>query len=79
MEDKCIQYYDSMGRTDEDKLQGLLEYVKDEYKVKNGGQEMDVSDWALVLCTSDIPQQIMVLIVVHLHVCFVTVSHRAVH
>ena len=36
MEDKCIQYYDSMGRTDEDKLQGLLEYVKDEYKVKNG-------------------------------------------
>jgi hypothetical protein len=31
MEDKRIQYYDSMGGTDKAKLVGLLEYVKDEY------------------------------------------------
>ena len=57
MEEKRIQYYDSMGGTDRAKLKGLLEYVKDEYKVKNGGQEMDISEWELVSCTSDTPRQ----------------------
>ena len=57
IEEKRIQYYDSMGGTDRAKLKGLLEYVKDEYKVKNGGQEMDVSEWELVSCTADTPQQ----------------------
>jgi sentrin-specific protease 1 len=57
MEEKRIQYYDSMGGTDRTKLKGLLEYVKDEYKAKNGGQEMDVSEWELVSCTSDTPRQ----------------------
>ena len=57
MEEKRIQYYDSMGGTDEAKLQGLFQYVKDEYKAKNGGQKMDVSGWKLVSCTSDTPHQ----------------------
>ncbi|KAL3827633.1 hypothetical protein ACHAXA_000506 [Cyclostephanos tholiformis] len=56
MEEKKIQYYDSMGGTDRTKLEGLLEYVKDEYRAKNG-KEMDVTDWKLVSCTRDTPRQ----------------------
>jgi sentrin-specific protease 1 len=56
MEEKKIQYFDSMGGTEMNKLEGLLEYLKDEWKVKKGG-EMDVSEWRLVECTSDTPQQ----------------------
>ncbi len=56
MEEKKIQYYDSMGGTDRTKLEGMLEYVKDEYRAKNG-KEMDVTDWKLVSCTRDTPRQ----------------------
>ncbi len=56
MEDKRIQYYDSMGGTDRSKLEGLLEYVKDEYRAKNC-KELDVTEWELVFCTRDTPQQ----------------------
>ncbi|KAL3770402.1 hypothetical protein ACHAW5_002319 [Stephanodiscus triporus] len=56
MEDKRIQYYDSMGGTDWSKLEGLLKYVKDEYSAKNG-KELDVTEWELVSCTSDTPRQ----------------------
>jgi sentrin-specific protease 1 len=35
VEDKRIQYYDSMGGTEMDKLVGLLKYVKDEYRKHN--------------------------------------------
>ncbi len=56
MEEKRIQYYDSMGGTDRAKLEGLLEYVKDEYRAKNG-KDMDASDWKLVSCTKDTPRQ----------------------
>jgi sentrin-specific protease 1 len=56
MEDKRIQYYDSMGGTNTAKLEGLLEYVKDEYRVKNG-KDMDAAEWELVSCTRDTPRQ----------------------
>lgn len=56
MEGKRIQYYDSLGKTDEAKLQGLFQYVRDEYKAKNSGKEMDVSEWMLISNT-DTPQQ----------------------
>ena len=56
MEDKRIQYYDSMGCTDKAKLVGLLEYVKDKY-IKHNGEEMDDTDWKLVSCTRDTPQR----------------------
>jgi Ulp1 family protease len=59
MEDKRIQYYDSFGKTDVTKLEGLLQYVKDEYWVKNGKEmdEMDAMEWKLVHCQMDTPQQ----------------------
>ena len=56
MEEKKIQYFDSMGGTDRAKLEGLLQYLKDEYKAKKGG-EMDTSEWELVPCTRDTPRQ----------------------
>ena len=40
-----------------DMLKGLLQYLKDEWKAKKGG-EMDVSEWKLVPCTKDTPQQL---------------------
>ena len=60
MEDKRIQYYDSFGNTDMVKLNGLLQYVKDEYRAKNGKEmmaEMDALEWKLVPCHKDTPQQ----------------------
>ena len=56
MEEKKIQYFDSMGGTDQAKLWGLFQYLKDEYKAKKGG-EMDTSEWELVPCTRDTPRQ----------------------
>ena len=59
MEAKMIQYYDSMGKTDWAKLEELLQYVKDEYRVKNEKEmdEMDAMEWKLVPCQKDTPQQ----------------------
>ena len=56
MEEKKIQYFDSMGGTDMSKLEGLLQYLKDEHKAKKGG-EMNVDEWELVRCTRDTPRQ----------------------
>ena len=34
------------------KLEGLLEYVKDEYRAKEG-KELDMTKWELVSCAKD--------------------------
>ena len=48
METKRIRYYDSKGKTEWAILEGLLQYVKDEYRVKNGKEmdEMDAMEWS---------------------------------
>ncbi|KAL9184884.1 hypothetical protein ACHAXT_002661 [Thalassiosira profunda] len=56
MEQKRIQYYDSMGGTIDAKLLGLMQYLRDEHKEKKES-ELDISEWRLVRCTSDTPQQ----------------------
>ena len=56
MEEKKIQYFDSMGGTDQAKLWGLFQFLKDEYKAKKG-REMDTSGWKLVPCTEETPRQ----------------------
>ena len=53
MEEKRIQYYDSMRGTDKGKMEGLLNYLKDEYK-KNHDDMFDASGWALVDCSGEI-------------------------
>jgi len=57
MEEKRIQWYDSLGRTDKAKLEGLMQYLRDEYKANNGGEELDDSEWELVPCTQSTPRQ----------------------
>ena len=56
IEEKRIQYYDSLGGTDTAKLEGLLQYLKDEYKSKKG-EELDTTEWTQVPCKSDTPKQ----------------------
>ncbi len=58
MEANKIRYFDSLGGTDWKKLEGLLEYVKDEYRAMHDDEEMmDVNEWELVPCMSDTPRQ----------------------
>jgi len=57
IEEKCIQYYDSMGGTDRTKLEGLLQYLKDEHRAKKGS-ELDTDEWTLLGCTRDTPRQL---------------------
>jgi hypothetical protein len=57
METKRIQWYDSEGGTDKKKLHGLLQYLKDEFKEKNGG-DLAVNEWDLVPCTKLTPRQL---------------------
>ncbi len=57
MEAQKIQYYDSCGGTDKAKMQGLLEYVKDEYRAKHDGKEMDAKEWELLSCKNDTSRQ----------------------
>ena len=57
MEEKKIQYFDSLGITDRDKLKGLLQYLKDEYESTKKGK-FDALEWELVDCSLDIPRQL---------------------
>jgi len=57
MEEKRIQYYDSMGGAGMPKLQGLLQYLKDEHRAKKG-TELAAAEWKLVPCTKDTPRQL---------------------
>lgn len=57
MEEKRIQYYDSMGGAGMPKLKGLLQYLKDEHRAKKG-TELAAGEWKLVPCTKDTPRQL---------------------
>jgi sentrin-specific protease 1 len=80
MELKKIQYYDSMGGTDYKKLEGLLQYLKDEWVAKKKGGELDVSEWTLVGCTPETPRQLngefffclCVCVLWHCQFCYLT-------
>ena len=58
MEEKKLQWFDSMGGTDMYRLNGLLRYLKDEWNAKKKGQgEFNEDEWELVRCTADTPRQ----------------------
>ena len=38
-------------------IEGLLNYLKDEWKAKKGGDLPDADSWRLVTCTADTPVQ----------------------
>ena len=58
MQEKRIQYYDSMGGHGIYYLEGLMKYIKDEWKAKKDGELPDPDMWKLVTCESDIPRQL---------------------
>jgi Ulp1 family protease len=57
MEDKRIQFFDSMHGTGIRYLRGLFQYLKDEHQAKKGCPLPDEEQWQLVCCTNDIPVQ----------------------
>jgi hypothetical protein len=56
----CFQLADVQGKVGvcvaHLKLEGLMKYVKDEYRAKKG-EELDVTKWELVSCVKDTPRQ----------------------
>ncbi|KAL7468672.1 hypothetical protein ACHAXS_010029 [Conticribra weissflogii] len=58
MEERKIRYYDSMGGTEWTKLEGLLQYVKDEHKAKKGKELEGWEEWELLGCPDNIPRQL---------------------
>ncbi len=38
-------------------IEGLMQYLKDEWSAKKGGDLPDADKWKLVACESDVPQQ----------------------
>jgi sentrin-specific protease 1 len=58
VQEKKIQYFDSMGGDGTYYLKALLEYIKDEWKSMNKGQELpNLAEWKLVGTTIDTPRQ----------------------
>jgi len=57
MEDKRIQFFDSMHGTGIRYLKGLFQYLKDEHQAKKGCPLPDQDQWQLVCCTNDTPVQ----------------------
>lgn len=54
--DKRVEYYDSMGGTNETVLKNLLQWVADELETKKG-EILDRSEWSMVAHGRDVPQQ----------------------
>jgi len=57
MQEKKIQFYDSMGGGGQRYVNGLLRYFEDEHKDKKKAS-LDTSEWNLVSCQPDTPQQL---------------------
>ena len=59
MQKKKIQYFDSMSGSGTNYVQGLFQYLQDEWKAKKGGEMPDLDQWELVYGHEgdDIPQQ----------------------
>jgi len=54
---KRIQFYDSMGGNGMYYMEGLMQYIKDEWKSKKGSDLPDADEWKLVTCEPDVPRQ----------------------
>ena len=60
MEDRCIPYYDSLPDDKPFHMEmrnGILQYLKDEYKAVIDGNELQLSAWATLDCSSVTPPQ----------------------
>ena len=57
MQEKRIQFFDSMCGSGIEYLEALFRYIKDEHKAKKGSPLPDEDEWELVECSPDTPQQ----------------------
>jgi len=57
VQEKRIQFYDSMTGDGMYHMKGLLNYLKDEWRAKKEGELPDADKWRLVSCTRDTPVQ----------------------
>lgn len=57
IQDKRIQFYDSMGGDGMHYINGLMSYIKDEWNTQKGGKLPNIDDWELISCTKNIPRQ----------------------
>ena len=57
MQEKRIQFYDSMGASGKSYLNHIFNYIKEEHKDKKKIPLPDVDEWELVPCTRDTPRQ----------------------
>jgi len=58
MQEKRIQFYDSMGDDGQEYLDAIMQYIKDEHLDKKGVPLPDADQWKLVTCTRDTPRQL---------------------
>ena len=58
MQEKRIQFYDSMGDDGMHYVEGIFQYIKDEHQAKHGAPLPDPDSWRLVACTRDTPRQL---------------------
>jgi sentrin-specific protease 1 len=57
IQEKRIQFYDSMGGEGYYYSEGLLQYLKDEWAAKKGGELPDVDKWEIIGAGPGVPQQ----------------------
>lgn len=57
MQERRVQYYDSMGGSGIQYLRDIFQYIQDEHRDKKKCPLPNVDDWKLVPCTRDTPRQ----------------------
>lgn len=57
MQEKRIQFYDSMGDAGDDYLRHMFRFLQDEHMDKKKQPLPDADSWQLVTCTNDTPRQ----------------------
>jgi sentrin-specific protease 1 len=57
MQQKKVQFYDSMGDGGMYHLKAIFRYIQDEHQAKEGAPLPDADAWTLVPCLSDTPRQ----------------------
>ena len=57
VQDKKIQFYDSLHKNGEEYLRAIFQYLKDEWEDKRGGELPDAEQWTLITTRNCTPMQ----------------------
>lgn len=58
MQEKRIQFYDSLGSDGMQYLEAIFKYIQDEHHDKKGSPLPDIDGWRLIPCSRDTPRQL---------------------